>query len=146
MWTKPSTDPTEPKLQRQKIPGRRIAQIVKLKPEYVEKYKEVHARVWPEVLKQIRDCRIEDCELNSEGVVLPSSDHTYAMDALAHCLSSPLLYLSLSLSLCPTPTPGLSPLADPDTRQIRSSTTRALVFYSPLSSMLATTMKATWSV
>jgi L-rhamnose mutarotase len=35
---------------------------VKLKPEYVEKYKECHARVWPEVLKQIKDCNIEDCE------------------------------------------------------------------------------------
>ncbi|CAI4218298.1 unnamed protein product [Parascedosporium putredinis] len=68
MWTKPSADATEPKLQRQKIPGRRIAQIVKLKPEFVEKYKEVHARVWPEVLKQIRDCRIEDYSIfHDEG-------------------------------------------------------------------------------
>jgi len=40
--------------------GRRIAQIVKLKPEFVEKYKECHARVWPEVLKQIKDSNIED--------------------------------------------------------------------------------------
>lgn len=65
MWTKPATEPTEPKLQRRKNPGRRIAQIVKLKPEFVDKYKEVHVRVWPEVLKQIKDCRIEDCELGS---------------------------------------------------------------------------------
>ncbi|KAK3695521.1 rhamnose mutarotase [Podospora appendiculata] len=43
-----------------KYPGRRYAQIVKLKPEYVEKYKEVHAAVWPEVLKQIQDCNIQD--------------------------------------------------------------------------------------
>jgi hypothetical protein len=35
---------------------------VKLKPECVEKYKECHAKVWPEVLKQIKDCNIEDCE------------------------------------------------------------------------------------
>lgn len=42
--------------------GRRIAQIVKLKPECVEKYKECHAKVWPEVLKQIKECNIEDCE------------------------------------------------------------------------------------
>jgi len=35
---------------------------VKLKPEFVEKYKECHAKVWPEVLKQIKDCNIEDCE------------------------------------------------------------------------------------
>jgi len=33
---------------------------VKLKPEYVEKYKEVHQRVWPEVLKAIKEAGIED--------------------------------------------------------------------------------------
>ena len=42
-------------------PGRRFAQIVKLKPEFLDKYKEVHAAVWPEVLKQIADCNIVDC-------------------------------------------------------------------------------------
>src|SRR5277367_3259092 len=46
---------------REKYKGRRIAQIVKLKPEFVAKYKECHAKVWPEILKQIRDCKIEDC-------------------------------------------------------------------------------------
>jgi L-rhamnose mutarotase len=35
---------------------------VKLKPEFVDKYKEVHAKVWPEVLKQIKNSNIEDCE------------------------------------------------------------------------------------
>jgi hypothetical protein len=47
---------------RLKNQGRRIAQIVKLKPEFVDKYKECHAKVWPEVLKQIKDSNIEDCE------------------------------------------------------------------------------------
>jgi L-rhamnose mutarotase len=42
-------------------PIRRFAQIVKLKSEHLKEYKEVHARVWPEVLKQIKDCHIEDC-------------------------------------------------------------------------------------
>ncbi|KAL2138491.1 hypothetical protein VTI28DRAFT_6734 [Corynascus sepedonium] len=41
-------------------PGRRFAQIVKLKPEFVNQYKEVHAAVWPEVLLQIKDCNIKD--------------------------------------------------------------------------------------
>ncbi|KAK4233688.1 rhamnose mutarotase [Achaetomium macrosporum] len=40
--------------------ARRFAQIVKLKPEALKEYKEVHAQVWPEVLKQIKDCGIED--------------------------------------------------------------------------------------
>lgn len=45
---------------RQPNPGRRVAQIVKLKPEYVAKYKACHAAVWPEVLKQIKACNIRD--------------------------------------------------------------------------------------
>ncbi|KAK1991490.1 DUF718-domain-containing protein [Colletotrichum falcatum] len=53
-------EPPSPVTARQKNPGRRIAQIVKLKPEFVDKYKEVHASVWPEVLKQIKDCNIVD--------------------------------------------------------------------------------------
>lgn len=74
MWSKSSTmhngSPTSespansppPPARRIKNPGRRIAQIVKLKPEYIARYKEVHAAVWPEVLKQIKVCNIEDCE------------------------------------------------------------------------------------
>ncbi|KAI8632659.1 DUF718-domain-containing protein [Xylariaceae sp. FL1651] len=45
---------------RQPFAGRRVAQIVKLKPECVAKYKEVHAAVWPEVLQQIKVCNIRD--------------------------------------------------------------------------------------
>ncbi|EPS25439.1 hypothetical protein PDE_00372 [Penicillium oxalicum 114-2] len=41
-------------------PVRRIGQIVHLKPEAVAAYKECHAKVWPEVLKQIEDCNIRD--------------------------------------------------------------------------------------
>jgi hypothetical protein len=61
----PSVSPTSPTSRptyRLKNQGRRVAQIVKLKPECVEKYKECHTKVWPEVLKQIKDCNIEDCE------------------------------------------------------------------------------------
>ncbi|OLN86146.1 L-rhamnose mutarotase [Colletotrichum chlorophyti] len=49
-----------PPSTRQRNPGRRFAQIVKLKPEFLDKYKEVHANVWPEVLKQIKECNIVD--------------------------------------------------------------------------------------
>lgn len=45
---------------RRKNPGRRFGQIIKLKPECVKQYKEVHAAVWPEVLKQIKASNIED--------------------------------------------------------------------------------------
>ncbi|RAH64066.1 L-rhamnose mutarotase, partial [Aspergillus aculeatinus CBS 121060] len=41
-------------------PTRRIAQIVHLKPAAVAAYKECHASVWPEVLRQIHECNIRD--------------------------------------------------------------------------------------
>jgi len=43
-----------------KYQGKRIAQIVKLKPEYYQEYKKCHANVWPEVLRVIKRCNIED--------------------------------------------------------------------------------------
>jgi len=71
MWSNTSASnpasPTTPQIPstpsiKLKHQGRRIAQIVKLKPEFVDKYKEYHAKVWPEVLKQIKDSNIEDCK------------------------------------------------------------------------------------
>lgn len=53
------TKSPDPESQQRNV--RRIAQIVKLKPEFLDKYKEVHAAVWPEVLQQIKVCNIEDC-------------------------------------------------------------------------------------
>lgn len=40
--------------------SRRIGQIIRLKRESLQAYKECHAAVWPAVLKQIRDCNISD--------------------------------------------------------------------------------------
>lgn len=39
---------------------RRIAQIVRLRRESLQAYKDCHAAVWPAVLKQIKDCNIID--------------------------------------------------------------------------------------
>ncbi|KAK3943959.1 hypothetical protein QBC46DRAFT_14543 [Diplogelasinospora grovesii] len=76
LWTPPGTaacgcdtaktdsEPLSPTKIRN--PGRRFAQIVKLKPEYVEEYKKVHAAVWPQVLTQIKDCKIEDYSIYHE--------------------------------------------------------------------------------
>lgn len=43
------------------MPTCRIAQIVHLKPTAIDAYKACHAAVWPEVLQQIQDCNIRDC-------------------------------------------------------------------------------------
>lgn len=50
--------------RRSRVQGRRIAQIIKLKPEHVEDYKKIHKAVWPGVLKQIKDSGIRDCKLS----------------------------------------------------------------------------------
>jgi L-rhamnose mutarotase len=47
---------------KMKYQGKRIAQIVKLKPEHYQEYKKCHASVWPEVLRVIKRCNIEDCK------------------------------------------------------------------------------------
>jgi L-rhamnose mutarotase len=38
----------------------RIAQIIKVKPEDIERYKEIHQAVWPEVLATISHCNISN--------------------------------------------------------------------------------------
>lgn len=72
LWQKPSgsppvpSEPTDatplsPEAARVRNPGKRYAQIVKLKPEHYDEYKKAHAAVWPEVKKQIKSCNIIDC-------------------------------------------------------------------------------------
>lgn len=60
----PNASPLSPAEARVKNPGKRFAQIVKLKPEHYDEYKKVHAAVWPEVAKQIKNCNIIDCTLD----------------------------------------------------------------------------------
>ena len=54
-----SPSPMSP-TSRLRNPGRRYAQIIKLRPDKVTEYKACHAKVWPEVLKQIKECNIID--------------------------------------------------------------------------------------
>jgi L-rhamnose mutarotase len=39
---------------------RRFGQIIRIKPECVEAYKNCHAAAWPAVIEQIKDCNIYD--------------------------------------------------------------------------------------
>lgn len=39
---------------------RRIAQIIRVKPEAIAEYKRIHAEVWPDVLKTIAACNIKN--------------------------------------------------------------------------------------
>ena len=38
----------------------RMGRVIKLKPEVIPEYKRIHAAVWPEVLKAIRDSNIRN--------------------------------------------------------------------------------------
>lgn len=38
----------------------RYGSVIKLKPEKLVQYKELHANVWPDVLKMIRECNIRN--------------------------------------------------------------------------------------
>jgi L-rhamnose mutarotase len=38
----------------------RYGMVIKIKPEKLEEYKELHADVWPEVLGMIRNCNIRN--------------------------------------------------------------------------------------
>lgn len=40
--------------------AKRLGSVIKLKPEMYEKYKELHAAVWPQVLKRIYDSNIRN--------------------------------------------------------------------------------------
>jgi len=39
---------------------KRYGQVIKLKPEKVEEYKKLHSAVWPEVLKMIKECNMNN--------------------------------------------------------------------------------------
>jgi hypothetical protein len=74
MWQKPqASDSTSPRpgtadsnwsasqlSSRVRNPGRRFGQVIKVKPDQVQKYKELHAATWPEVLTANRNANIRD--------------------------------------------------------------------------------------
>jgi L-rhamnose mutarotase len=41
---------------------RRVGAVIYLKKEHLDEYKRIHAAVWPDVLAQIKDSNIADCE------------------------------------------------------------------------------------
>lgn len=48
----------------------RYGQIIRVKPEHFERYREIHARVWPEVLATIRRCHIHNYSIfHNDGLL-----------------------------------------------------------------------------
>jgi L-rhamnose mutarotase len=46
---------------------RRFGQHAKLKPDMVEEYDRLHAAVWPDVLKMIGECNLENYSIYRDG-------------------------------------------------------------------------------
>jgi L-rhamnose mutarotase len=49
---------------------KRYGQIIRLRPEFREEYIKYHARVWPDVLKLIRECNIRNYSIFLKDDVL----------------------------------------------------------------------------
>jgi L-rhamnose mutarotase len=51
--------------------------VIKLPPEHYEKYKELHANVWPDVLKMIQACHIENYSIyHRDGFLFSYFEYT----------------------------------------------------------------------
>jgi L-rhamnose mutarotase len=61
----------------------RYGSVIKLKPEKLEEYKELHANVWPEVLKMIRECNIRNYSIYFKDGFLFSYFEYYGEDFAA---------------------------------------------------------------
>lgn len=63
---------------------KRFGQIIGLKPEHLERYKEYHAAVWPVVLETIKKCNISNYSIfHREGLLFAYFEYTgkdYAAD------------------------------------------------------------------
>ncbi|KAI9632407.1 rhamnose mutarotase [Dioszegia hungarica] len=44
--------------------GKRICQIIRVKPEALKEYKEVHSAVWPEILAALRRAHVVDYSIH----------------------------------------------------------------------------------
>ena len=49
---------------------RRYGQIIGVKPEHIESYEQLHARVWPEVLVMIESCHMHNYTIFRHGTLL----------------------------------------------------------------------------
>ncbi|ONH65906.1 L-rhamnose mutarotase [Cyberlindnera fabianii] len=66
-------------MSTEKHPGKRICQIIKLKPEYLEKYKECHQQIWKPVAENLTKYHIEDYSIHYSpqfGILIATMKYT----------------------------------------------------------------------
>jgi L-rhamnose mutarotase len=55
----------------------RFGQVIRLKPEKYEEYKQLHAQVWPEVLARLRDANIRNYSIfHKNGLLFAYFEYT----------------------------------------------------------------------
>ncbi|MFV0378773.1 MAG: L-rhamnose mutarotase [Mangrovibacterium sp.] len=56
---------------------KRFGQIIGVKPEHFEKYREYHAAVWPEILEKIKECNIQNYSIfHKDGQLFAYLEYT----------------------------------------------------------------------
>lgn len=48
----------------------RFGQVIRIRPEAIDEYEQLHAAVWPEVLETIRQCNIRNYSIFRHGELL----------------------------------------------------------------------------
>jgi len=56
---------------------RRFGQVIGVKSEHFERYKEYHAKVWPEILNKIKECNIQNYSIfHKDGQLFSYMEYT----------------------------------------------------------------------
>ncbi|HNW56566.1 MAG TPA: L-rhamnose mutarotase [Bacteroidales bacterium] len=56
---------------------KRFGQVIGVRPEYFERYKEYHEKVWPEVLDTIKKCNIQNYSIfHKDGTLYSYLEYT----------------------------------------------------------------------
>ena len=56
---------------------KRFGQVIGVRPEYFERYKQHHAAVWPEVLKMITKCNMQNYSIfHKDGLLYAYFEYT----------------------------------------------------------------------
>ncbi|KAL1887891.1 hypothetical protein Cpir12675_006378 [Ceratocystis pirilliformis] len=82
-------------------PGKRIAQVARLKAEYVTRYKQAHSQDWAEVERHMRMCNIENCKcsglrLVAKKPIVLTQSMTITADTIFHETSTNLVFASFN--------------------------------------------------
>ncbi|QTH43343.1 L-rhamnose mutarotase [Cohnella sp. LGH] len=68
------------------MPAQRYGSLIRVKEDKLEEYKRLHAKVWPDVLRMIKECHIKNysiqqpLETRAEGEWWASMEEVFHLD------------------------------------------------------------------